>query len=196
MAKRLLILILIVSWFQSCKKNRKPIQWNANYSIPIAYGSLGINNLIADSLLSSNANSSIDINYNRNLYQLNLDSLIDLPNNEIQDTFALPFPVAIDFNPGQTFINQPEEQIFDISSVELKEFEIESAVLNYSVKSTIQGEIIYDYTVNSAIDQNGNPFSISLTVPAAQNGIPSTVSGTILIPKTKSMCSTQISVTN
>ena len=184
MAKRLFILILIAALFKGCTKNRKPIQWNANYSIPVAHGSLGINNLVADSILSTNPNSSLSIHYKRNLYQLNLDSLIDLPDNQLTDTFALPFPIGVDFNPGQTFINQPEEQLFDINSIELKEFEIESAVLSYSIKSTIEGEIIYDYTVNSAIDQNGNPFSISLTVPAAQNGILSTVSGTIQIPQT------------
>lgn len=184
MSKRLFLVLIVVALIQGCNKNRKPVQWAANYSFPIAYGSLGISNLIADSLLTTNTNSSLNVHFKRNLYELNLDSLIDLPDNQITNTFALPFPVGVDFNPGQTFINQPEEQTFDINTVELKEFEIESAVLSYSIRSTIVGEIIYDYTVNSAIDQNGNPFSISVTVPSAQNGIPSEVSGTIQIPQT------------
>ena len=180
--KKVCFILLISTIILSCMKNRGPVSWDANYSTPLAYGSLGITDIISDTLYSINTDNTINIHYKRNLYQLSLDSIVELPDNQLSNVFALPFPVAIDFNPGQTFINQPEEQNFSINSVELKEFTIESAILNYTITSTIQGEVIYDYTVNSAIDINGNPFQISIVVPAAQNGSSSQISGTINIP--------------
>lgn len=182
MVKKLCFILLTITLLINCNKNREPTKWNANYSIPLAYGSLGITDFIVDSMYSLNPDSSINIHFLRNLYQVSLDSIVQLPDNQLSNIFTLPFPVAIDFNPGQTFINQPEEQIFSINTVELKEFSIESAILSYTLKSTIQGEVIYDYTVNSATDLNGNPFQVSITVPAAQNGIASEVNGTINIP--------------
>ena len=183
MVKKVCSILLTITLLTNCNKNREPIEWNANYSIPLAYGSLGITDFIVDSLYTLNPDSSINIHFQRNLYQLSLDSIVQLPDNQLSNVFSLPFPVAIDFNPGQTFINQPEEQTFSVNTVELKEFSIESAILIYTIKSTIQGEVIYDYTVNSATDINGNPFQISITVPAAQNGIASEVNGTINIPE-------------
>ena len=180
--KKVCFILLISTIILSCMKNRGPVSWDANYSTPLAYGSLGITDIISDTLYSINTDNTINIHYKRNLYQLSLDSIVELPDNQLSNVFALPFPVAIDFNPGQTFINQPEEQNFSINSVELKDFSIESAILNYTITSTIQGEVIYDYTVNSAIDINGNPFQISIVVPAAQNGSSSQISGTINIP--------------
>ena len=183
MVKKVCSILLTISLLTNCNKNREPIEWNANYSIPLACGSLGITDFIVDSLYTLNPDSSINIHFQRNLYQLSLDSIVQLPDNQLSNVFTLPFSVAIDFNPGQTFINQPEEQTFSVNTVELKEFSIESAILIYTIKSTIQGEVIYDYTVNSATDINGNPFQISITVPAAQNGIASEVNGTINIPE-------------
>ena len=183
MIQRLLIIFCLFTSFLGCNK-RAPIEWDANYSLPVAYGSLGINDLVNDTLTSLNADSSINIHFSRNLFQLDLDSLVEIPDNQLSNTFALPFAVAVDFNPGQTFINQPEEQLFEINNIELKEFSIASATLNYTLKSTIEGEVIYQYTVNSATDLNGNPFQVSITVPPAQNGISSQVNGTINIPLT------------
>ena len=183
MIKKICFIFFTFAFLVNCNKNRGPIEWNANYSIPIAYGSLGVTDFIVDSLHSLDPDSSINIHFLRNLYQLNLDSIVQLDDNQLSSVYTLPFAVAIDFNPGQTFINQPEEQTFDISTIELKEFSIESAVLNYTIKSTIEGEVIYDYAVNSATDLNGNTFVVSITVPAAQNGIASQVNGTITIPE-------------
>mgnify|MGYP006983835121 FL=1 len=114
--------MLIYTTILSCIKNREPINWEANYSIPLAHGSLGVTDIISDSLYSINPDNTINIHFKRNLYQLSLDSIVELPDNQLSNVFALPFPVAIDFNPGQTFINQPEEQNFSINSVELKDF--------------------------------------------------------------------------
>ena len=69
-------------------KNRGPVSWDANYSIPLAYGSLGITDIISDTLYSTNTDNTIKIHYKRNLYQLSLDSIVELPDNQLSNVPA------------------------------------------------------------------------------------------------------------
>ena len=176
------ILLYILSLFiitTSCKKREQSTHWNADFGIPLAHGSLNLSNLLSDTLTLAQSDQSVYLNYSTPIYTLSLDSLVKIDSPELNDTFALPFPVAVSFNPGQLFINQTEEQSIDLDNIEIREFELESAELNYTIKSTIIGEVIYEYQINSATDEMGNIFKHEVTVPAAQAGNPAIVSGTI-----------------
>ncbi len=181
MANKLLILICAILLLSTCKKRKDPIYWNADYIIPLAYGSLSIIDLLTDTLTSVNTDQSVNLSYNSTLYKLDLDSLISIPSATLSDTFALPFPVAVSFNPGQTFINQAEEQNINLNSSELTEISLLSAKLFYTIQSTIEGEVIYEYQINSATDPLGNIFKHEVVVPPALPGQPSIVNGNINI---------------
>ena len=160
------ILIYIFSLFiitTSCIKREQSIHWNADFGIPLAHGSLNLSNLLSDTLTLVQIDQSVYLNYSTPIYTLSLDSLVKIESPELNDTFALPFPVAVSFNPGQLFINQTEEQSIDLDNIEIREFELESAELNYTIKSTIIGEVIYEYQINSANDEMGNIFKHEVT---------------------------------
>ncbi len=178
---RLLYFVFLVLLFNGCKKRDQTVSWNADFALPLAYGSLSITDLLSDSLTTTLSNQSVYLNYSNNLYSLELDSLVKINNPDLSDTFALPFPVAVNFNPGQLFINQAEEQQIELNNIEITEFNMESATLNYTIKSTIEGEVIYEYIINSATDEFGNIFTHQVLVPAAQSGQPSIVSGSLTL---------------
>ncbi len=121
--------------------------------------------------------SSVSMNLDLNLFRLDLDSLVAIPDTSLLDTFALPFPFPVTASPGQVFVNQPEDNTMNIGSVELTYVEIKSGTIDYQLKSTIQGKIIYEYQIPAAIDAYGNSFSQIVYVSEAASGMTASASG-------------------
>ncbi len=176
MKKSLLLLIPILMLF-SCKKREETIRWNIDGIAPVVYGELSIYDILPDSVLTSDMDSSVSISLGLNLFRLNLDSLVAIPDTSLLDTFALPFPFPVAVAPGQVFINQPEDNTINIGTAELVYVEIKSGTIDYQLKSTIQGKIIYEYQIPVAIDANGNSFSQLVYVSAAAPGMTASTSG-------------------
>ena len=161
----------------SCKKREETIRWNIDGIAPVVYGELSIYDILPDSVLTSDMDSSVSISLDLNLFKLNLDSLVAIPDTSLLDTFALPFPFPVAVAPGQVFINQPEDNTINIGNAELVYVEIKSGTIDYQLKSTIQGKIIYEYQIPVAIDANGNSFSQLVYVSAAAPGMTASTSG-------------------
>lgn len=161
----------------SCKKREDAIRWNIDGIAPIVYGELSIYNILPDSLLVSEIDSAVSINLNLNLFRLDLDSLVTIPDTSFLDTFALPFPFPVTASPGQVFVNLPEDNNMNFGSAELTHVEIKSGQIHYELKSTIQAKIIYEYQIPVAIDANGNSFSQLVYVSSALPGIAASASG-------------------
>ena len=161
----------------SCKKREETIRWNIDGIAPVVYGELSIYDILPDSVLTSDMDSSVSISLGLNLFRLNLDSLVAIPDTSLLDTFALPFPFPVAVAPGQVFINQPEDNTINIGTAELVYVEIKSGTIDYQLKSTIQGKIIYEYQIPVAIDANGNSFSQLVYVSAAAPGMTASTSG-------------------
>jgi hypothetical protein len=176
MKKSLLLLIPILILF-SCKKRENMIHWNIDGIAPVVYGELSIYDILPDSVVVSNMDSSVSMSIALNLFRLDLDSLVAIPDTSLLDTFALPFPFPVTAIPGQVFINQPEDNNMNVGSAELTYVEIKSGTIEYQLESTIQGKIIYEYQIPVAIDANGNSFSQLVYVSAAVPGITASASG-------------------
>lgn len=154
----------------SCSKDREPLVWTSDYSVPLFYGELGIASILPDTLIHENSDSSIVIKFEGNLFDFDLSEIVTIPDTVIRDSFAVAFPTPIQFAPGQSFINDPQEEVLQLGDVALKYVEIKSGKLKYELKSTIQGSVIYTYQIPSATDWQGNIFSKSVTVQAATSG--------------------------
>ena len=175
--KKILVLLIPILMFFSCKKREDMIRWNIDGIAPIVYGELSIYDILPDSVLVSEMDSSVSMNLGLNLFKLDLDSLVAIPDTSLLDTFALPFPFPVAASPGQVFVNEPEDNSMNIGGAELTYVEIKSGTIDYQLKSTIQGKIIYEYQIPVAIDANGNSFSQLVYVSAAASGMTASASG-------------------
>ena len=167
--------------FLFCKKTRTAVTWNADYTMPIAYGSLGIADILSDSIINIDSNQIVNLNIKRNLFTLNFDSIISIPVTEVSDTFELPFPVVLTINPGQLFISETNQYDIDLQDVELREFYLLSADFDYLIESSVQGEIIYEYIITSATNDLAQPFTHQVVVPPALPSQNSSVTGSFKI---------------
>jgi len=167
MIRVLLLISLSFLLFSSCQKERDKLLWDTQWTAPIAYGSLSLQNLIGDSLFISNPDSSLVLKYETELFKFDVSELVDLKDTTFLDTFALPFFNPVDFNPNQVFISQPENNEIVIDGAELISILIKSGTISYTLESTIQGNVIYTYQIPTATDANGNIFSKDVHVSAA-----------------------------
>lgn len=171
------LFLIPVLYLLSCKKEFTRPSWDVDVSVPVLYTSLGLENMIADSLLSSDTSGAVSIVFNESVFKLDLDTLLNLPDTTVKDTFSIPPPFpSINVNPGQTIISTTENKRFDLDDIELTEILIESGNCSFFISSTISQPTIYEYTITNAI-KAGLPFKIIVSVPAGSQSNPSSVSG-------------------
>ena len=78
---------LLVLMAGSCKKNQNS-GWNTQLLIPIATTNLSLQNLVKDSSLITNKDSSLTLAYQSSLYQFNLaDQIVKIPDTSIGQKF-------------------------------------------------------------------------------------------------------------
>ena len=173
---KIYLIFIIVLTFSNCNKEKKPLSWNVDVVAPVVYGDLTIKDLLKDSILSVNSDNSIQLKFSSNVYRLNFDSIVKIPDTTFKTNYTIPFSAGITFSPGQTFISQPEDNVLGVDGAELVEFKIGGGAVNYSLRSNIPAEIIYEYKIANAFNEAGQNFSKTVVVPAA-NSSNSSVSG-------------------
>ena len=78
-----LIILILLSTLFSCKHELEKPSWDVNLLAPLIKSTLSIENIVGDSSVQVNPDSTISIVYRTNLYQFSLDSLIAIPDTNI-----------------------------------------------------------------------------------------------------------------
>ncbi|MBK6835360.1 MAG: hypothetical protein IPG89_14260 [Bacteroidetes bacterium] len=160
--KKLYFIFAIAIVFFSCRKEKT--YWDADFVAPVASSSLNLSNLFPDTLLTTNANGSLKIEIESDLFSYTADSLLELPDTTIYNfiTTLFPFPGSyFTYQPGQSFDMNPQNEItFDIANgVKLKEAIIRSGKLRLLIKNPLRQPANFRCSVTSAT-KNGIPLSI------------------------------------
>jgi hypothetical protein len=145
--------------------------WDTEILAPLVNASLDINNLLPDSLLQANADSSLKIVYQNDIYKLSMDTLFKIPDTTLHKAYNIPIPLTL--NPGDVVIsNNLTETTYALQGTQLRTIIIKSGFVRYTIKSFIHEITDFVYKIPSAKDSNGNPFSINISVPAAVGSSP------------------------
>jgi hypothetical protein len=178
MSLRIIFLFtLLTAFLFSCKKELTRPSWETDLSFPVIKTEMGLENLIADSLLSADDTGFVSLVFNASVFKLDLDTLLNLPDTTVSDTFTIPPPLpSVNVNPGQVFISNTENKRFDLDEIELSEVKISTGQTNFYISSTVSQPTLYEYTITNAL-KNGNPFHIIIQVPAGSQSNPAIVSG-------------------
>ena len=159
----------------SCKKEKT--YWDVDLSVPIASSSLSLSNLFPDTIISANQNGSLNITFNDEVFSYTADSLVNIPDTTIYNSFQLiMFPGGYyPYGPGFTMdINSQDEVRFDFpNDIQLKEVKIRSGKLRIVVKNPLRQPVIFKCYVLSAT-KNGNTLSLSIPLNAGTRENPTT----------------------
>ena len=86
-----LILLVFIQCvlFQSCKRDDEQPTWDTEVLIPLLKSTLDINDLLNDTSLSVDADSSIKLVYQNHLYDVSLDSLFSIPDTGVTKVYNI-----------------------------------------------------------------------------------------------------------
>jgi len=151
----------------SCKKESDHPQWDVDILAPLVISTLDISNLINDTLLQSDTNHVLHLVYEKNLYNLNLDSIINIPDTVL--TNALSFPLFVNIGPEITFYNNTTQLVFGTNGPQLRRAILRHGTLIMTAVNYTVAGLNFQLNIPGAI-RDGMPFSQSGFVSNAAPG--------------------------
>ncbi|MEI8203096.1 MAG: hypothetical protein WCH34_08805 [Bacteroidota bacterium] len=152
--------LLIVAMF-SCRKGTP--SWETDVTVPLIQFSLGVDQIIPDSLMQTNSSNAITIVYDKKLYELSVDSLVNFP--DTASTLYFYSPVSGMLQPGQVLVNSTDYKRFSFGSALLSQIKIKKGSIKVEFKNTINEKVDISYSFPTA-NLNGVPFSIHEILPS------------------------------
>lgn len=153
-------LIFIVS----CRRDDP--SWDLDLTAPIAYGTVTIDNLINDTILTEGADGSLRVSYHTMVPGLSADSLFNIPDTTLDTAYHLPAG-SLQMGPGDPLVPSAVTQTaYDLDPVQLVYGILERGKAKMHMTNDIQKRIHVVYTLQSAT-MNSVPATFSYIVPAA-----------------------------
>jgi len=133
---KLIAFVVILTIF-GCRKDFERPDWDVDLLAPLVKTTLNLNNLLPDSVIQSNPDSSLKIVYQTDVLTLEIDSFLDIPDTTVSDFFSLP--LATIANPGVFFFSDANEIMLNVgNSVELTNAIAESGFIETTIFNEIQ----------------------------------------------------------
>lgn len=164
--KKLTGILFLLLLLAGCKKDTDS-SWNSEWYGPITKGTIGLSNIVEDSLTYADGQDKIFLTYSEKIYSLKTDSFFTIPENIGQTSFKIPF--NLDVAPGTEFLNVSNEKKINADKAEFTEAVFSKGKIRLKTKSTFEVPVEVNYEF-PCITKNGQPLIISATVPAAQGG--------------------------
>lgn len=164
--KRILFLVILPGLVViSCKKDSQP-WWETTWHGPAAHGTINLSDLLEDSLINSN-DQKVWLGLDRNIFALQTDSLLKLPNDVERTSYKLQFPLTI--NPGNPIFDLDKARPLQAGDAEITKAYLKYGKIKVQTKSTYDQPMEYTY-IFPGITRNGQPFTIQNTVEGASSG--------------------------
>ncbi len=169
MQKNLILLGLISISLIACKK--EPTTWNTDWSAPIAYGHLTLDDFVPEENLETNTDGYLSLVYHESVYSFSLDTLLKIPDTTIVNTYNIGVP-SFSFNPG-ALLPTVLDQTYDMGQMELTRVMVKSGTGTIKMQSTWPGMTHIDFNFPQVYDNSGANFARTYLLPAGSISNPS-----------------------
>jgi hypothetical protein len=173
MKKKALSLFSVFSFlvlFFSCRKEMEKASWDTEVIAPLIDASFDISNLLPDSIVHQNADSSLEIVYQKSIHNFDIGNMFVIPDTGFHNGYATIFNSMLD--PGQILpLPSIPETVYQLPGVELKTFTVKTGKVVFKVKSKVREVTNFIYSIPCAT-YGGIPFSVNIEVPARVGNIP------------------------
>lgn len=159
-------LSIAVVFIFSCK--REELSWDLDLTVPVAYGTFGIDDLITDSLITENADGSLRIVYHTSVPGIDDDSLFAIPDTTLLYNYSLPFGTTTVYEGTFLTPTTPSQTAYGLAPIQLVYGTLEKGKMKVHLKNDIQKRVIVTYRITSAT-LNGNPLEVIDTLPPASS---------------------------
>lgn len=144
----------------SCAKDPS---WDVDIHAPVFNTSLGMNDLIADSLLMQNPDSSLTFVFDYDLFSITTDTFVSLPDSLYYAHYAIP--IGILAPPGTLVLSKTESKYYDLDGALLTEMRIKSGKLSIRAYNYVGDAAYIEYTLDNSL-LNGVPVELTGTIPS------------------------------
>ncbi len=168
-------LFFIFPLFISCEKKNDRPQWDVEVIGPVLQASLGVEDIIADSLLTQNGNGELSLVFEQDFYNLQPDSIYTIPDTSLSNIVLWPiFTTTI--QPNTPFYSNDNKIALGLGSVKLKKAYMKRGVIRIELKNSLPTKVIYTYTIPKA-KKAGSVFTVVRTVDASSSAGPGVFTG-------------------
>lgn len=158
--------LLIILVLYACKR-KEDTRWDVDILSPVVKTTLTIDDLVADSILSINADNSVDLDYNFSFSPIQDKFFLTIPDTTLTTRYGFPFLSPFTLAPGFQFVNDPAENTFDLGDAKIETMKVQTGELSYKITSHVTERTYYTYTIYKTDDGRGNEFTKTIIVPAA-----------------------------
>ncbi len=158
----------------SCQREG-PTTWDTELSAPLARKTLTTADIVPDSNLEEQPDTSLHLVWDRTFYELPVDSLLKIPDTTLTDFYSIP--AQIDVGPGQTLVDDESNTRYDLGEASLSTVELRKGKLVTEIRNTVAEETRYEYRIRNAF-RNGSMFSVSRVAPPGSVSDPGVVRDT------------------
>lgn len=160
----LIVTLLLSMVIMTACKREEPTVWRVDALFPIAQGKVSFANLIQDQedYFELDDEGLMHLIYKDTIQALDLDTLVQLPDTNITNSFSLPFAGGPFSVPAGNELYTDNTNIqFNINNVELREAQLSSGFLYYELISEIDGELSIQLDLPGAV-KNGESLSLEV----------------------------------
>lgn len=146
LTKHIIPFFIVIIILVSCEKDKPTPSWNTDILIPLISDSIVVADVLDERFFVENADQSLSLVFNDDLFEMNIDSLVSLPDTLFHYGLRLSFlPDSANHMPGDTIITQQLFLPIDIQYGDDYTLQLEKAILE-------TGNIVFEVFQESEVD--------------------------------------------
>jgi hypothetical protein len=147
--------LLFCTTLGGCRKENDAATWDVDLLAPLVRTTFTIRDLIADSLLVSDAQGQVTLVFSSDLFSIDLDTLLLAPDTSFVYSYGLPLADSLNFPAGFNLIGQSDLQRFDLEQLELRELILREGRLELRMDNRVSSRIIGSLELPGAVFPDG-----------------------------------------
>lgn len=158
----------------ACRKEAEPASWDIDLAVPLLQTRFTLADLIPDSLQNVGPDGSVTLVYTSELFAVDLDTLLGLPDTSFVYPYAFPLVGNDQFNlpAGFPVISQNNLVRFNLPQVELTRLDLRAGSLRIDMRNKIASRVLGDFELPGAQFPDGDN-TLSVAVEAGTPAAPS-----------------------
>ena len=142
--------VAVMAAAPGCRKVSEKPTWDIDLLAPLVRTTFTLRDLLADSLIQTDAQGAVTLVYSGSLFEVDLDTVLTAPDTTFTYSYALPFPGPLDFPPGVNFFNQVDVQRFDLDELALRDLILREGRLELRLTNMVQSRILGSIQIPAA----------------------------------------------
>ncbi len=145
-------LLVVLPLLGGCRKEPARPSWDVDLAIPLIHTTLGLGDLIADSLLQTDANGNVTLLYSTRLFALKLDTILSAPDTSFRYKYP-PFDLGsstLNIFAGTQFQAVNDVNRFELEDLQLRELRVRSGSLGVTLTNRLGTSILCSFSLPAA----------------------------------------------